>query len=575
MNAETLHRAATRLSGAARAIGGTGVQVRAEAARALGADSWLGAAAQAAARAHHRQATDAERVAAALQHSARALDTLTAAATHAGRQRSQVLHLVTRYGWRLDPGGLHPARLGQVPVFGTDLPGRWDGIGRAEQAADAAAALALRAVAAGLRRLRLRPGAIALAGTVAPAQAVTLARLGVLAMADVPPAVAAAELRRLLQQGDPVAIRAHLLGLPTTSRGALVAGYPGLVGPADGVPPEMRYAANRLLLNRALGTARRAGDAALAGRITGWLRAGRQILLFDLAGGRIAEVFGDLATATHVAVVVPGMLNDLTNFDALAGEARNLHRQADHLAPGAVATVAWLGYRTPGWLDAPFDDKAVAATRRLADLVGGLVLRSGVTTTVVAHSYGSMLAGRALRAGLRVDAVVALGSPGMTTATVAGLHASPGTRIYAARAPGDPVSWSENFGRDPSDPRFGAVRIATHSRGSTGPVWHTSYLTGQSECTRNLARIVTGQYAAVTALPASRGEHLTGPMDALRSVGDLSATGSLALGGAVAHLLPGPVRAPAEDAVEAAQRFQHLGQRLTDPDLPADALDTR
>ncbi|MDP9241353.1 MAG: alpha/beta hydrolase family protein, partial [Actinomycetota bacterium] len=343
----------------------------------------------------------------------------------------------------------------------------------------------------------------------------------------------------------------------------------------DGVPPPMRYAANRLLLTRALDAARQAGDGAVAGRIAGWLTAGRQFLLVDLAGGRVAEVFGHLATATHVAVVVPGACNDLSTFDALAADAGNLQAQADILTPGSVATIAWLGYRTPGLLDAPFDDKALAATRRLPDLVAGLVLQAGVTTTVVAHSYGSMVAGRALRDGLRVDAVVALGSPGMTTSTAAGLHAAPGTRIYAARAPGDYVSLSENFGRDPSDPRFGATRFATHSPGEDGPVGHTGYFAGDSECTRNLARIVTGQYDNVTVIAPSPVEQAIGAVDALTSATRVTTAMALAEAEACAHLLPGPARAPSESAVEAARRLEHLNRRLADPDLIVDAVDAR
>lgn len=577
---DALHHAAVRLSGAAQAAGRTGAQVGAEAARALGDDVWLGAAARTAHRAHHRQATAAEQVAVALQHAATALDRLSSARIAADRKRAELLELAPQLGWRLLFGGLVPAHYDQPPLFGIDLGGRWTLVAEAEQAADTAAALAVRAAAGELRRLRRHLGPAALAAAVGSAQVVTLARLGVLpgvtGVPEVRPGEAAAELRRLLRLADPVAIRAYLLCLSPRSRQALVVGYPNLVGSADGAPPAMRFAANRLVLTRALAVARRGSDGAMIRRIAGWLQAGRQFLLVDLAGGRLAEVFGDLDTAAHVAVVVPGILNDLTSFDSLAADARNLHEQAGQLAAGGVATIAWLGYRTPKLLDAPFDDKAIAATHRLADLVAGLVLRAGVTTTVVAHSYGSMLLGRELRAGLRVDAVVALGSPGMSAATAAGLHAAPGTRVYAGRAPGDYVSLSENFGRDPSDPRFGAIRIATRGADGTGPVGHTSYFTGQSECTHNLARIVSGHYDAVTVLPPSPAEQAAGAADTVRSVALASGPAMLLSAvDALAQLFPRSLRAPAETAVEATQRLEHLDERLTDPDLPIDALDNR
>lgn len=178
----------------------------------------------------------------------------------------------------------------------------------------------------------------------------------------------------------------------------------------------------------------------------------------------------------------------------------------------------------------------------------GLLLRPGVTTTVVAHSYGSVVAGYALRDGLRVDNVAVLGSPGLGTDTAAALRPAPGTRVYAARAPGDPIGYSENFGRDPSDPRFGATRIATGS-GAGAPVGHSDYLRGQTESTRNLARITVGDYADVTTERDSLAERLArGPSDLEHLVND-----------PYEHVGPEPVR-----------RAEHLLHRLVDPDLAAD-----
>ncbi|MEP6696643.1 MAG: alpha/beta hydrolase [Pseudonocardiales bacterium] len=561
-----------RLSRATQAVGRVGGQVRTEAARALGGDMWLGAAAQAAHRSHHHQGSAAEGVATVLYRAATALDRLDAAAVEGQRQREAAMAAAAHRDRLLYQPSLLPLGNRTVDLI---LATQLTRIAHAEQVADTAAAAALRAAAAHLRGLRLHPGASAVAAAADPATVVTLARLGVLVPVGLSPGEVIGEVRRLLRLGNPVALQAFVVSLPPAARAGLVTGVPDLVGPADGVPPEMRYAANRLVLMRGLTLARRRGDAAQVRRIAGWLRGGRQFLLVDLAGGRLAEVFGDLATATHVAVVVPGILNDVTNFDALAVDAANLQGQAAGLGNDGVAAVAWLGYRTPGLIDAPFDDRAVAAGHRLADLVAGLVLRAGVTTTVIAHSYGSMLAGRSLRAGLRVDAVVVLGSPGMIAGTVAGLDAAPGTRLFAGRAPGDYVSLSENFGRDPSDPRFGATRIATHSAGQAGPAGHTNYFTGQSECTRNLARIITGQYGDVSVIAPSGMERAAGALDSLTSATRISVAVVLADAAGLAHLLPARLHTPAEDAVEAGRRAEHLTERLTDPDLAADAADTR
>ena len=72
----------------------------------------------------------------------------------------------------------------------------------------------------------------------------------------------------------------------------------------------------------------------------------RHFLLFDPEGdGRAAEVFGDLTSARHVAVVVPGMNNDLNNFTG--GDAERVQHQASQFDPDQVATIQWLGYDTP------------------------------------------------------------------------------------------------------------------------------------------------------------------------------------------------------------------------------------
>src|SRR5438270_5925012 len=74
-----------------------------------------------------------------------------------------------------------------------------------------------------------------------------------------------------------------------------------------------------------------------------------QFLFFDPRGdGRVAEVVGDLQHADRVSVIVPGMDNDLDNFEKLASDARRLQDQATGQPGGHnVAAIAWLGYDTP------------------------------------------------------------------------------------------------------------------------------------------------------------------------------------------------------------------------------------
>ncbi|MDQ6875532.1 MAG: alpha/beta hydrolase family protein [Actinomycetota bacterium] len=567
-----------RLHHAAAAVAGAGEAVRVEAARALGG-SWLGAAATAAHAAAASHSSLAVEVASILGRAAIALARLGIEVTDARRQRARVVAEAACFGWRVHGDFLWPAAPGPLPLLGQHLVPQLAGIRGAEEAADAAAAGVIRTLTAALASLRRRAARLGVVALVDPVQMLLLERLGLAGAASTLTfAEIVHQLRELLPAGDPVRIRAFVESLPVPMRQRLAKASPELVGGTDGMPPTLRYAANRVLIQRALAAARQAGEASLSHLLAGWLaRPDRQYLLVDLAGGRIAEVFGDLDRAAHVAVVVPGILNSLSNFDAsdgFAASVRGLHERVARSAGCGVATIAWMGYPPPGLIGAPFAGDAVERAHRLRYLVAGLVLRAGVTTTVVAHSYGTLLAGRALSDGLRVDSVVLLGSPGVGVLTAAGLQAFPGTRLYAARAPFDYVGWSENFGRDPTDSRFGAVRIATGAPRAPGPRGHSQYFSGDTESTRNLARIINGRYDEVSVHPP----------EPLESLGHLAAAGVTALGDGVqaalaqgtsdlTSLLPSALAGPLAATAEAEQRLIHLERRRMDPDLYLDITD--
>lgn len=107
------------------------------------------------------------------------------------------------------------------------------------------------------------------------------------------------------------------------------------------------------------------------------------------------------------------------------------------------------------------DVRADAAAPRLRRLVRALHrLNPRAGTTLLCHSYGSVVCGEALR-GLPVNDVAAFGSPGMRAATVGAL----GTRanVWAARGSGDWIQLVPHvhvlglgFGADPVSPGFGA-----------------------------------------------------------------------------------------------------------------------
>jgi len=191
------------------------------------------------------------------------------------------------------------------------------------------------------------------------------------------------------------------------------------------------------------------------------------------------------------------MTAGLASFESELSRAGRVAARATEWDPAASTTaVLWLDYDAPDFVDeavsaAPARAGAVAL-RRFQD-----GLRAGhdgppADQTVLGHSYGSLVVGGAAAGGLAADRVVFVGSPGVGVDTATELRMRPDqvwsstarTDViqYAAVAPrsllGDlpvlaavPIAgpvlafgrpeddlW---FGRNPSDPAFGARRFAS------------------------------------------------------------------------------------------------------------------
>ncbi|MCU1355405.1 MAG: hypothetical protein JWM89_823 [Acidimicrobiales bacterium] len=394
-------------------------------------------------------------------------------------------------------------------------------------AAGAAARAALDALADDVRRLaQLESATTRWVGAVGSALAAadggalgggTLALVAdIAAAADAPCAPSAlASLRALLRSGaspEVVAVVAASLGAAGVWRLAAVA--PELVGPVDGMPPDDRYVANRILLRRLVA---KEPDRARRIALRRLLRTDpttgrpRQILFVDPRhGGRVVEVMGRLDSARSVAVLVPGVGNDLTTFDQDVGpRARLLLAAADTAAggPGRTAVVAWLGYDPP---DAPhlgprsiweLTDRgpALQGGELLARAVTGLDLGPDQRLVLIGHSYGSTTVGAAVLAGARPDAVVAAGSPGMLVEHASQLGAS-GTEHFTMEAPGDLVTRTRAFGPDPNRPGSGFTRL------ETGGAGHSAYLRAGSIALANLAAVVAGRPHQLRRRPTNAAE---------------------------------------------------------------------
>jgi hypothetical protein len=357
----------------------------------------------------------------------------------------------------------------------------------------------------------------------------------------------------------PAGIATAFAEMSTQAVHRLVLEAPERIGRLDGVPAPIRYAANDIVITRTIADlAARAAeledvirdfpdedlwrydhDAAAMERemavfelervearlaaFTAWRDEDRRLLLFEPPGdGRVVEVFGDLDTAEHVAVVVPGITNDIDNFGPVEGSgfranAAALHEAASGLEP-SVATVAWLGYDTPDGVDAVVRTAARAGHDDLVRFVSGLVADEDVHVTVIGHSYGSLVTGMAAGRGMLADEVVFVGSPGTSLDHASEARLAVDGEVWAGLAAWDPIgagidlaphdTWDwvlsaparhvrdmlvsgeatvEHLwhGRNPAHGSFGAVEFST-----TGARGHSEYFAPGTKSLENLAAIV-------------------------------------------------------------------------------------
>jgi hypothetical protein len=249
---------------------------------------------------------------------------------------------------------------------------------------------------------------------------------------------------------------------------------------------------NRLLL----GLVRMSLPASDRGVLSDVLASDSTILRSDPVGdGRLVEVFGDLSTADHVVMFVPGMSNQLDNVGKTRSNSQSILAAMQAAArPGErVAVVSWLGYDTPETVrNAGKRARARDGAQRLVtdlELIRKLAPR-GTHVTVVAHSYGSRLTGEAMRnkaVKLDVADVVVAGSPGMGVRDRQRLG-QPTTKVWALGAKLDYVSIAPRHGEDPTARGFGARQVPAD--GASG---HSEYFTPGTKALAGIAAIAVGR----------------------------------------------------------------------------------
>ncbi len=253
-----------------------------------------------------------------------------------------------------------------------------------------------------------------------------------------------------------------------------------------------------------LDAARARGDEPTMALLEAMLDSPASLVLYDPDHDHFGFVFGDAATARHVAVVVPGVGRDINMVDDWLPWAQNLYEATD-----ATAVVLWKGYDDPPDIAVAVEDLAVEGRRasegaqRLSAFVGLLhrgIERSGLprSVTVVAHSFGSVVVGEAM-ADYAMDCtdVIVLGSPGIGVESLEELHVRAG-HFFAEKAPRDVVAGLGVVGADPASMSFGGTRLSTNATGHPEVVEHSSYFTRGSEALENIGDVVMGRYGDLT-----------------------------------------------------------------------------
>ena len=275
---------------------------------------------------------------------------------------------------------------------------------------------------------------------------------------------------------------------------------PARTGPVTATTLAGAYEANRANATEASRMAAAHGDRSRAAAVRAMADPSRHFLAFDARGsGRAVEVFGNLAKADHVAVLVPGSDTSLDTYDRFRAGALALH---ERLGPRA-AVLAWLGYDTPGTISPEVLTAALAkeAAPELRAFVGELRrVNDHARVSLLCHSYGTVVGARAA-SGLDISDLVLVGSPGTGVDSAAGLHTK--ARVWAGRGADDWIAdvphdkadlfgTTVGFGTDPVSPAFGARVFAAGDGG------HSDYLKPGSVSLANLARIVLGETSEVT-----------------------------------------------------------------------------
>lgn len=231
---------------------------------------------------------------------------------------------------------------------------------------------------------------------------------------------------------------------------------------------------------------------------------------------------GDISTADHVAVNVPG--TGTTARGGLAGELEKLaglENEMDERLEAAgrsheeVATITYMNQpQPPTILEARHTHYADTAAPDLADVFNGVNATStdGANLTALGHSYGALTASEALQAGGAVDNVVFYGAPGLETSgdqfDADSLGVDPANRyvMHAAEEEIQAAQLVDPFGGVPqNDPELTRLATSAHEeQGLVASLGHSEYHLEDSTSLHNFSAVAAGTPEATIAFDSEK-----------------------------------------------------------------------
>jgi hypothetical protein len=311
----------------------------------------------------------------------------------------------------------------------------------------------------------------------------------------------------------------QIAAMTPAQRQRLIAEFPQQVGNTDGMPWDMRIAANRVNIAQAIidsdDPRRVAFYRTLLGEVDDPARTGRrvdrQILAFDPARASLVELNGNLSTAKSVAVLVPGLNTTIEGSAANTQTARRLVAATR----GDVAAITYLGGPFPQGRNVAAALADAANPRYALDMAPRLVAFSEdvdrtvdatgrpIPVTYIGHSYGGSIVGTAEALGLTSDRTlyVAAAGAGVGVDDPSGWHNRNADVLrFTMTAPGDFIEAVQGVpggphGADP-DEMPGVIRLPTghydDGRLMAGPQAHSDVLNWPSDAWRNILAVITG-----------------------------------------------------------------------------------